>query len=179
MTEELRTLLSRSRELERELDGVRRQIAHLPRGIDASALTVLWCHAGDAAFCIPVEEVAEVVPNATLLSLAEPSAWLRGTLNLGGELVPIVDVGARIGATPYETGPDDSLTICQVADHKLGIVTSDVPRVVASAGPVMAIPSQLAQTPFVVGALRIQERVAPILSTLLLANVAASSAEEH
>ncbi len=171
MNPDTHELLSRSRQLEQELERVRRELENrrdvrwLERSFDA-----LWCSAGQTRFAVALEHVQEVLPNAALTAQAEAAEWLCGSLNLAGALVPIVDVARRLGAEPTPSRLEGALIICSVEGRLVGLMASSVPEVChVQPGEVLRVPGELDDVSYVLAVIRREGQSAPLLGTLALA----------
>jgi purine-binding chemotaxis protein CheW len=72
---------------------------------------------GDALYAVPTSWVREVVTTPALTRLVTAPATVLGLFNLRGEIVPLLDVAALLGAG--RTGP---VAFAVVLDTRLGVV---------------------------------------------------------
>ena len=52
--------------------------------------------------------------------------WFSGLLNLGGEMVPVLDLNARLNGEPHVPALSDSIVICAAQGKRLGLIISEV-----------------------------------------------------
>jgi purine-binding chemotaxis protein CheW len=69
-----------------------------------------------------VREIVSVLP-PTRLPGAPP--WVRGVVNLRGQLLTVVDLGHRLTGKPTGS-PDASTVVVQVDERSLGVIVDDV-----------------------------------------------------
>ena len=152
MHADTQSLLTRARELEHELEQTRRLLAGLPSQATRSAtLNVVTFSVADLKFAVPVTHVDEVVPSARLLHVPRAPGFIPGALEIDAELVPILDLGLYMGRTAHNTALDDSLVLCSVEGHRLGLCAISLPTLVeVDAALVSAPPSEYAGAPYVV-----------------------------
>ncbi len=68
--------------------------------------TLLLCQAGGQPFALPVEEVAAVIPPlAPSPAPPGPDPAFRGVAAHRGEVLPVIDAGARLGLAPVLAAP--------------------------------------------------------------------------
>jgi purine-binding chemotaxis protein CheW len=58
---------------------------------------VLTFVAGGAEYGMPIEVVREIAEARLIASVPGAPAWMRGVMNLRGSVVPVVDLGMKIG----------------------------------------------------------------------------------
>lgn len=125
-----RRLLERWAQLQGELDRVRAELARgvrkppLPR----EAIDLLYCGEADERCALPLACVEEVVPIARLLPLPEAPAYVAGVLDLRGQLVPILDLVARLHGRLREHELDDSIIVCRVGERVVGLLVPGIPE---------------------------------------------------
>ena len=65
-------------------------------------------HVGDLFLGIEVERVQEVLRDSDITPVPTAPSWVRGLINLRGQIVTAIDLGARFGKTDRE---DESSTV--------------------------------------------------------------------
>lgn len=70
----------------------------------ATARQWLRLAAADALFALPIDQVREILQVGRLTVLPRMPAAIRGVMNLRGAVVPVVDLGARLGASALAVG---------------------------------------------------------------------------
>jgi purine-binding chemotaxis protein CheW len=53
---------------------------------------------GEARWCLPVEQVMQIVRRENLIAVPKPPIFVEGVINLRGEIVPVFDLASRLAA---------------------------------------------------------------------------------
>ena len=101
--------------------------------------------AGHLKLGVIAEDVVEILNNQLITYLPMLPDFIRGIINMRGQMIPILDIRARLGMEPKE---DDSLVVViNLGDVQLGILVDgvdqmlDIPR--ANIHPLPANSAQL------------------------------------
>jgi purine-binding chemotaxis protein CheW len=87
----------------------------------ASSEQILTFFVREQEFGVEILRVHELQSLTAPMPVPQSPAWLKGVINLRGEIIPIADLRERLGFEPIEYGP---LTVVVV----LRVVTSDRQR---------------------------------------------------
>jgi purine-binding chemotaxis protein CheW len=95
------------------------------------------CALGDEEYGLPVGQVREIVRYSEPRPVASDVPWMRGVISLRGRLVPVHDLGVRLGLvrspegeTRFPTPPHAAkLVIVETADEPVGVLVDDVVEV--------------------------------------------------
>jgi len=79
-------------------------------------------------YALPIERVREVIRYVEPRSLGEPEPWLRGVIDLRGELLRVCDLAVRLGAGPGAAG---KIVVFDSPEGKAGLIVDEVDQVVA------------------------------------------------
>ena len=89
--------------------------------------------AGHLKLGVVAEDVVEILNNQLITYLPMLPDFIRGIINMRGQMIPILDIRARLGMEPKE---DDSLVVViNLGDVQLGILVDavdqmlDIPKV--------------------------------------------------
>ena len=89
--------------------------------------------AGHLKLGVVAEDVVEILNNQLITYLPMLPDFIRGIINMRGQMIPILDIRARLGMEPKE---DDSLVVAiNLGDVQLGILVDavdqmlDIPKV--------------------------------------------------
>ena len=89
--------------------------------------------AGHLKLGVVAEDVVEILNNQLITYLPMLPDFIRGIINMRGQMIPILDIRARLGMDPKE---DDSLVVgINLGDVQLGILVDavdqmlDIPKV--------------------------------------------------
>jgi len=114
------------------------------------------CALGDEEYGLPVGQVREIVRYSEPRPVASDVPWMRGVISLRGRLVPVHDLGVRLGlvtspAGARSRGPEGEahippatakLVIVETADEPVGVLVDDVVEVLTiSAAQLEPVPS--------------------------------------
>lgn len=106
-----------------------------------SQVVVLRC--GGATFGVPIERVREIVMVPAITPVPESGAFVRGIINLRGRILPVLDLGQRLGLAPGL--PEDGgriLVVEQDAAHALGLLVDEASEVLRLSAEVVGPPPQ-------------------------------------
>lgn len=91
------------------------------------------CALGDEEYGLPVGQVREIVRYSEPRPVASDVPWMRGVISLRGRLVPVHDLGARLGLASVDASvppsPVAKLVIVDTADEPVGVLVDDVVEV--------------------------------------------------
>ncbi len=118
---EVEALQRRAYELRLQLAG-RLQAEPLPAG----EIRVLVCRAAEYRIAFLERIVHEVVMVPHLVPLPEAPCWVPGLLNLRGQILPVIDVAARLTREPREILLDDMIVVSEVEGRETGFLVQDV-----------------------------------------------------
>ncbi|MDH5675059.1 MAG: chemotaxis protein CheW [Myxococcales bacterium] len=120
------------------------------------AFDLLLCHVGAQSFSLALQTVEEVLPMAQLSTLPEAPDWVAGLLNLGGELIAVLDVGARLQRRGRRAEPSDRIVVCAHGARRMGLLVESVSVIAtAGAGAVQEVDPDLPYASYVLGALEV------------------------
>jgi len=90
------------------------------------ALQVLSFEVGTQTYCVPVGTVREIrgVTPATQLPDAPP--YVRGVINLRGQVMPVIDLSARLGKGLAQDGPRQVIIVIESRDDVAGLLVDAV-----------------------------------------------------
>lgn len=74
---------------------------------------------------LPLEAVQRVVRAAQLVPLPGAPAIVAGAFNLGGEVVPVLDLRSRFGLVPRALRADDHFVVVHGVQRTLALVVDD------------------------------------------------------
>lgn len=102
---------------------------------DAAALsdqrTLVTFELCEQAFCVDIMRVREIRgwTGATHLPHAPP--YVRGVVNLRGVILPVLDLGARIGLRPVETSVRSVVIVVEFNERLIGLLVDGVSDIAA------------------------------------------------
>lgn len=125
-----------SNPLEREIAELRERLYELE--LRASGLTdaademvagerdMLLVQVGATRAAFEVAVVDEVVPAAALSALPETQPWILGLLNLRAEVIPVLDVAARVARRQRTLDLEDRIVVVKHGGNRVGLVVQAV-----------------------------------------------------
>lgn len=145
----------------KELDALQRRVDELRGMLRSEVWTgeipdgkfhVLVCRTDLELIGIVLKDVDEVIPMCLVSPVPDSPPWFAGLLNLGGEMVPVLDLSARMGGTSHEPELADSIVICLVEGKRVGVVVCDVVGVYESCkDDLQQVSERFVATPYLVG----------------------------
>lgn len=149
--EELRDHL---RALEAQVLALRRQFEVEREPLPQEPFAALEIRVGDSWCLVPVSPIQEVLPIVWPEPLPEAPSWVLGCIDVGGEVIPLIDLRRRLEKVGHtELDLDQAMVVtrseprCAFVVAELGDVIEVDPRSITP--PPRGIP----QTPFLRGAL--------------------------
>lgn len=87
------------------------------------------CVGGDS-YALELLRVQEVLRPAPIVAMRGTPAWTLGVMNLRGRIVPVIDLGAWLGARPATASETTRIVVVERDDELIGILVSMVEDVV-------------------------------------------------
>ncbi len=75
---------------------------------------------GDDAYAIGIDAVREILQTTAMTPVPLMPAFLRGVMNLRGAVVPVVNLGSRLGLRASDIGRRSCVVVVEVADAEDG-----------------------------------------------------------
>ena len=174
------SFLSELNQLQNRLDELRvmfrREIANdtLPDG----PFQALICRTEKETVSIVVQNVEEVVPICQLTNVPDAAPWFLGLLNLGGEMIPVVDLEAKISGVRHDLALSDLIVVCTSPNGRVGLVVDEVVGIhFLNKNAVQTISGSLAGAPYLLGATEIDAKTVLLLNIQGLSSSATLSPE--
>jgi purine-binding chemotaxis protein CheW len=96
----------------------------------SGAPQVVTLRCGEACFGVGIERVREIVLVPDITPVPESGDFIRGIINLRGRILPVLDLGPRLGlggGPPERTGR--IVVVEQDSDHVVGLLVDDASEV--------------------------------------------------
>lgn len=94
----------------------------LDDGVDSQKYLIFV--AGHLKLGVIAEDVVEILNNQVITYLPMVPNYIRGIINMRGQMIPILDVRARLGMPPKED--DNLVVVINLGDMQLGILVDAV-----------------------------------------------------
>lgn len=80
-------------------------------------------------FGIPLGRIAEVIPVPRITRVPHGPGYVRGVVNLHGNVTPVVDVARRLGLGETEVASEGRIVVLILGQESLGILAESVSKV--------------------------------------------------
>jgi purine-binding chemotaxis protein CheW len=85
---------------------------------------------GDEEYALPITQVQEIIRYTEPRGVSSQAHWIRGVISLRGKIVPVTDLGARLGlAAPL--GADAKIVIVETDAGTAGVIVDEVEEVLS------------------------------------------------
>jgi purine-binding chemotaxis protein CheW len=122
---------------------------------------------GEQEFCVDIMEVREIRGWTPATALPQAPTFVRGVINLRGAVLPIVDLGARLGLGTAEPTARHVIIVAQVQNQIVGLLVDAVSDILTvtddQVQPTPDVASEMVRT-FVRGLLAIEGRMVSFIS---------------
>jgi purine-binding chemotaxis protein CheW len=81
---------------------------------------------GGQSWALPLAAVERVVGMVAVSPLPESPAGIRGAINVGGEIVPVLDLDLRLGRPTTDRGPSARLVLARTRSRRVALGVDDV-----------------------------------------------------
>jgi len=88
---------------------------------------------GDAQYCIDILKVQEIRTYEAPTRIANTPAFIKGVMNLRGNIVPIIDLRVKFGLAEQRLDTQTVVIVLNVAKRTVGVVVDGVSDVIAVA----------------------------------------------
>lgn len=85
---------------------------------------------GDQEFCVDIMAVREIRGWTTATPLPRTPAFVKGVINLRGAVLPIIDLGARLGLTTSEPTARHVIMVVKVGERTMGLLVDAVSDII-------------------------------------------------
>jgi len=133
----------------------------------AGAPQIVALRCGGTTFGIPIDRVREIVMVPEITPVPESGDFIRGIINLRGRILPVLDLGLRLGLS---AGPRDGqgriLVVEPEPQHPLGLLVDEASEVLRVPDTLLSPPPELASGPLgasIRGVARLDERLVLLL----------------
>jgi purine-binding chemotaxis protein CheW len=86
---------------------------------------------GDAQYCIDILKVQEIRTYEAPTRIANTPAFIKGVMNLRGNIVPIIDLRVKFGLAEPRYDSQTVVIVLNVAKRTIGVVVDGVSDVIA------------------------------------------------
>ena len=86
---------------------------------------------GDAQYCIDILKVQEIRTYEAPTRIASTPAFIKGVINLRGNIVPIIDLRVKFGLAEQGINTQTVVIVLNIAKRTVGVVVDGVSDVIA------------------------------------------------
>jgi purine-binding chemotaxis protein CheW len=83
---------------------------------------------GEEEYALRIQQVQEIIRFAQPRAVASTEPWIRGVISLRGKIVPVLDLGLRLGLA-FEPGDEQKIVILEAETGTAGVVVDGVEEV--------------------------------------------------
>ena len=118
---------------------------------------------GEEEYALPINQVQEIIRYTEPRAVASEVAWIRGVISLRGKIVPVCDLGARLGLFG-EDKVAGKIVIVETGSVTAGIIVDDVDEVLTiEEGQLDDVPA--AGSDSIEGIAKVGDRLVVLLNT--------------
>ena len=100
---------------------------------------------GSVTFALPIGAVREIVMVPEITPVPEPGRLVRGIINLRGRILPVLDLGLRLGLGPGPVPPEGRILVVEHdREHPVGLLVDDASEVLRVPDESISPPPELA-----------------------------------
>ena len=98
---------------------------------------------GDAQYCIDILKVQEIRTYEAPTRIANTPAFIKGVINLRGNIVPIIDLRVKFGLPEQRYDTQTVVIVLNIAKRTVGVVVDGVSDVISVAAADIKPPQEL------------------------------------
>jgi purine-binding chemotaxis protein CheW len=83
---------------------------------------------GEEEYALPIQQVQEIIRYSEPRAVASADPWIRGVISLRGKIIPVFDLGLRLGVHA-EPGDNQKIVIVETDAGTAGVVVDEVEEV--------------------------------------------------
>ena len=96
---------------------------------------------GEQEFGADIMTIREIRGWTETTPLPHAPVYVRGVINLRGVVLPVVDLKARLGATPTDANPKHVIVVVETGDRTIGLLVDAVSDILTvTAGDIQTTP---------------------------------------
>ena len=98
---------------------------------------------GEEEYALPLNSLREIITTPRITRVPHAPHYIRGVINLHGNVVPVIDIARRFGIGETEIGEGSRIVVVSVENETLGLLAAGVGKVERFQEPEMQPPPQL------------------------------------
>jgi len=117
---------------------------------------------GEEEYALPITQVQEIIRYTVPRAVSSETAWIRGVISLRGKIVPVCDLGSRLGLAS-ELASEAKIVIVETDAGTAGVIVDEVEEVRTVAGDQLeTVP--VAGTDFIDAVAKVDDRLIILLN---------------
>ena len=88
--------------------------------------TYVVFHIGRQKYALPLHCVSRAVRMVALTPAPEAKPWIKGVINIGGHIVPVIDLAQRLGLSSHEPELNNRLLVVEQNRETVAVIVDDV-----------------------------------------------------
>jgi purine-binding chemotaxis protein CheW len=93
---------------------------------NSTARELISFRIGDQEYCVDIASVVEIRGWTPTTPLPQTAAYVRGVINLRGTIMPVLDLGARLGMAEAQPTSRHVIIVVDVDGRKVGLLVDSV-----------------------------------------------------
>ena len=89
----------------------------------------LTFRSADLTFAVNTKYVIEIITNHAITTLPMVPEYIKGIINLRGNVIPVIDIRLRMGKMPCDDEDGTCIIILSINDTEIGIIVDSVRQV--------------------------------------------------
>ncbi len=85
---------------------------------------------GRLTFALNTEHVVEIITSFSITAIPLVPGYIKGIINVRGQIIPVLDMRIRIGMTELERPETECIIILEYQDEQIGIMVDAVDQVI-------------------------------------------------
>lgn len=81
-------------------------------------------------FGVDTDNVVEILTNQFIRPFPMVPQYIKGVINLRGEVIPIIDLRLRVGKMPLEDSEENCIIVLEIESDTIGIIVDTVAQVI-------------------------------------------------
>ena len=110
--------------------------------IDENANKYLTFLSDSLVYGINIENVIEIITEYSITTLPKVPNYVKGIMNLRGQIIPVVDIREKMGKSPLQQTSESCIIILEVDSISVGILVDTVLQVINVEKKITSPPSK-------------------------------------
>jgi purine-binding chemotaxis protein CheW len=96
---------------------------------DGEGIQVVSFQLGNEAYGVDISQVQEIIRLVAITRVPRAPGFIEGVINLRGQLVPVIDLRARLGMPAADRGKHTRIVVTESGSKRVGIIVDSVSEV--------------------------------------------------